>query len=82
MREKGREIGLEIRDPERSGKRIGPTSDLMCGDEDYEKGTTEEEIFVRLGGSHGDYLVQSHTLTQAGWTEKFGPVEPEERQGL
>ena len=62
-REKGRNIGLEIRDPERNGKRIGPTSDLMCGDEDYEEGTTEEEVFVRLGRPDDDCLVESHTLT-------------------
>lgn len=41
----GRSIGLEIRDPERNGRRIGPSSDYV-GDDEGEP--SDDEIFLRL----------------------------------
>lgn len=58
-RGRGQNIGVEIRDPERKGRRIGPPSDVICYDED-ELPPNEEEL-LRL--DRGDPFRQSHTLT-------------------
>jgi hypothetical protein len=43
---RGHNIGVEIRDPERMGRRIGPPSDWVCYDED--ESLPEEEALLRL----------------------------------
>lgn len=61
-KEQGRNIGLEIRDFARKGRRIGPTSDRMVGDEeDPNDPIIDEDLFVRLENS-GDRFCQSYVL--------------------
>lgn len=42
-RGKGHNIGLEIRDPEKGGKRIGPPSDRMCDEDDNDDDESHDE---------------------------------------
>lgn len=48
-REDGRVIGLEFRDPEKNGRRIGPPPDVQQGDED-DATSNDTEILVALNG--------------------------------
>lgn len=58
----GHNIGLEIRDPARKGRRIGPPSDRLCGDGDGEDGLPDdEERLVRLE-KRGDCFREEYTL--------------------
>lgn len=59
-REEGRIIGLEFRDPEINGRRIGPAPDVQQGDEDNAP-CNDEEIFVPLNGLEDDFS-QEYTL--------------------
>ena len=59
-REEGRVIGLEFRDPEKNGRRIGPPPDVQQGDEDNAP-SNDEEIFVPLNGLK-DSFSQEYTL--------------------
>lgn len=59
-REEGRVIGIEIHDPEKNGRRIGPPPDLPQGDED-DAPSHDEQIFVQLNGSE-DEFAQEYTL--------------------
>lgn len=55
----GFNIGLEIRDPERKGRRIGPSPDWFCGDE--EESRQAEEDLLRF--EQGKAFQQSYTLS-------------------
>lgn len=58
----GHNIGLEIRDPARKGRRIGPPSDRLCGDGDGEDGLPDDdERLVRLE-KRGDFFREEYTL--------------------
>ena len=59
-REAGRVIGLEIRDPEKDGRRIGPPPDVLQGYFDNAP-SNDEEIFVPLNGLE-DMFSQEYTL--------------------
>lgn len=59
-RRRGMNIGLEVRDPERNGHRIGPPADGTWGDRDDSPPPDEEEL-VRLE-KMGDSFSQSYTL--------------------
>jgi len=58
-RENGHNIGLDIRDPERNGRRIGPPADGMYGDVD--ESPPDEEELLRFQ-KNGDIFPQSYTL--------------------
>ena len=58
--EEGRVIGLEFRDPEKNGRRIGPPPDVQQGDEDNAP-SSDKEIFVPLNGLK-DNFSQEYTL--------------------
>ena len=59
-RESGRVIGIEFRDPEKNGRRIGPPPDVQQGDVDNAP-CNDEEIFVLLNGLEDGFL-QEYTL--------------------
>ena len=58
-RENGHNIGIDIRDMERNGRRIGPPADGMYGDID--ESPPDEEELLRLE-RRGDVFSQSYTL--------------------
>lgn len=58
--EEGRNIGLQIRDPENNGRRIGPPPDLPLEDDDITL-SSDEEDFVSLKGLGGS-LSLAYTL--------------------
>ena len=67
-RERGHNIGIEIRDPERKGRRIGPPSDRLSHhheeeeeEEENEDGPPDEEVLFRL--RHGTPIQQAYTFT-------------------
>ena len=60
-REAGRVIGLEICDPEKNGRRIGPPPDVQQGDEDNAP-SNDEEFFVSLNGLENGFS-QEYTLS-------------------
>ena len=60
LREEGRNFGLEIRDPERNGRRVGPPPNVLQGDMD-DAISNDEEIYVALNGLE-DGFSEDYTL--------------------
>ena len=76
-REEGWVIGLEIRDPEQNGRRIGPPPDVPQGDEDNAP-SNDEEIFVPLNGLETEFS-QEYTLSTK---ERQGGLLPSDTRNL
>ena len=76
-REEGWVIGLEIRDPEQNGRRIGPPPDVQQGDEDNAP-SNDEEIFVPLNGLEIEFS-QEYTLSTK---ERQGGLLPSDTRNL
>ena len=72
-KEDGRNIGLEIRDPERNRRRIGPPADLEHAGDDHLAGN-DEEIFVSLSPKIGDSLSFEQAYTFATEERRGGLV--------
>ena len=60
LHEEGRNFGLEIRNPEKNGRRIGPPPNVQQGDMD-DATSNDEEIFVAINGLENSFA-EEYTL--------------------